>query len=125
MALTGSCTTPYLFAVVSDPADARQTVRLRLSHSARDNHMARASRNYTFGARSHGYWLAAYASTLRLLSAGKARFRLLGLALPGGLRLAPFPPGREEWFLFRVHVISSIHRLGLSRAIFAFLCCDN
>lgn len=105
MALTGSCTTPCLFAVVSDPAAVRQTVRLRLSHSARDNHMARAKRNYTFGARSRGCRLAAYASALRLLSVGKARFRLLGLALPGGLRLMPSPPGHCEWFLLRVHVI--------------------
>lgn len=115
MALTGSCTTPCLFAVVLDPANACQTVRLRLSCFALAKLKARAGWHSPFEARSHGYRLAAYASTLRLLSAGKARFRLLGLALPGGFRLAPSPPGRKEWFLFRIHVISSIHRLFLSR----------
>ena len=46
LALTGSCTTPCLFALVLDPADVCQTVRLRLSHSARDRVTARAVRKY-------------------------------------------------------------------------------
>lgn len=47
MALTGSCTTPCLFALVLDPAGVRQTVRLRMPHSVRDNHRARTNRYYT------------------------------------------------------------------------------
>ena len=43
MALTGSCTTPCLFALVLDPAAACQSVRLRLPCSARVSVSARAN----------------------------------------------------------------------------------
>ncbi len=89
MVLTGSCTTflPYRHGLgprrrVPDCPSSPVTFRPRHLHNT-------GQRIASFGARLHGIRLAAYASTLRLLYTGKARFRLLGLALSGGFWLAP------------------------------------
>jgi hypothetical protein len=116
MDLTGSCMSSLHFALAFDPASACQTVHLRLPHSAHISLTMRASWNSSFGARSQGYLLAVYASTLRLLYTGKTRFRLLELALPGEFGLS-LSQGHYVWFLLDFNpLVSSIHRFCLSRS---------
>ena len=98
MALTGSCTTSLLFAMVSDPAAVCLTVRLRSTHSA-------LAYSYNAG---HAVLLFRGSSSTAICSLptlpalitlhGQGSLPAARTCFAGRVRALALPQGREEWF---------------------------
>ena len=128
MLLVESCGSPRFLCSLLRLCPALRPRRCRVARPSCDfavsspyNMTPRTNRNMELSRLNHAaLTLAAYASPLRLLYTGKARFRARGLAFPDGVRVSPHPQGHFRKISVRLSSLPSSTGLCLARHGFSF-----